>query len=134
MIADDVSILVLKMGQGETTSRLTRAAWLKLESVIVDCRYPLERPPLIPGKLILDASITDQLWVSLVDEHLVMTGLDSGHSLIFRGIYSADVALRGDVFLSLNGYRSCAVSEIVSRVAEAKRRFRQRDVDGADVE
>ncbi|MET0777311.1 MAG: TcdA/TcdB pore-forming domain-containing protein [Pseudomonas mandelii] len=120
LIADDVSILVLKMGEGTTTSRLTRAAWLKLESVIVDCRYPLERPPLIPGKLVLDASIMDQLWVSLVDEHLVMTGLDSGHSLIFRGVYSADVALRGDVFLSLNGYRSRAVSHIVTELLKRK--------------
>ncbi|MFJ7284126.1 TcdA/TcdB pore-forming domain-containing protein [Pseudomonas sp. NPDC099000] len=119
-IADDVSILVLKMGQGTTTSRLTRAAWLKLESVIVDCRYPLERPPSVPGKLILDPSIMDQLWVSLVDEHLVMNGLDSGHSLIFRGVYSADVALRGDVFLSLNGYRSRAVSEIVTELLRLK--------------
>ena len=120
LIADDVSILVLKMGQGATTSRLTRTAWLKLESVIVDCRYSLERPPSIPGKLILDPSIMDQLWVSLVDEHLVMNGLDSGHSLIFRGVYSADVALRGDVFLSLNGYRSRAVSEIVSELLRLK--------------
>ncbi|MHC8346146.1 TcdA/TcdB pore-forming domain-containing protein [Pseudomonas sp. RT6P73] len=125
LIADDVSILVLKMGQGATTGRLTRAAWLKLQSVIIDCRYPLERPPLIPGKLILDASIMDQLWVSLVDEHLVMNGLDSGHSLIFRGVYSADVALRGDVFLSLNGYRSRAVSEIVTEL------LRQKGVSGS---
>ncbi|MGL6243976.1 TcdA/TcdB pore-forming domain-containing protein [Pseudomonas sp.] len=120
LIADDVRILVLKMGQGATTGRLTRAAWLKLDSVIVDCRYPLERPPLVPGKLILDASITDEWWVSLVDEHLVMNGLDSGHSLIFRGVYSADVALRGDVFLSLNGYRSCAVSQIVTELLKQK--------------
>lgn len=120
LIADDVSILVLKMGQGTTTSRLTRAAWLKLESVIVDCRYPLELPPLIPGKLILDASIMDQLWVSLVDEHLVMNGLDSGHSLIFRGAYSSDVTLRGDVFLALSGYRSRAVSEIVTELLRQK--------------
>ncbi|MHC8324676.1 TcdA/TcdB pore-forming domain-containing protein [Pseudomonas sp. LB1P83] len=120
LIADDVSILVLKMGQGATTGRLTRAAWLKLESVIVDCRYPLERPPLIPGKLILDVSIMDQLWVSLVDEHLVMNGLDSGHSLIFRGVYSVDVALRGDVFLSLSGYRSRAVSELVTELLKQK--------------
>ncbi|AWM95089.1 toxin [Pseudomonas sp. 31-12] len=120
LIADDVSILVLKMGQGATTIRLTRAAWMKLESVIVDCRYPLERPPLIPGKLILDASVMDQLWVSLVEEHLVMSGLDSGHSLIFRGVCSKDVGLRGDVFLTLNGYRSCAVSQIVTELLKQK--------------
>ena len=107
LIADDVSILVLKMGQGATTSRLTRAAWLKLESVIVDCRYPLDHPPSVPGKLILDASVTDQLWVSLVDEHLVMNGSDSGHSLIFRGVYSSDVTLRGDVSL-----RSVAIDRV----------------------
>ncbi|MCP1441878.1 insecticidal toxin [Pseudomonas sp. GGS8] len=125
LIADDVSILVLKMGQGTTTGRLTRAAWLKLESVIVDCRYPLEQPPLIPGKLILDASIMDQLSVSLVDEHLVMNGLDSGHSLIFRGVYSSDVTLRGDVILALSGYRLRAVSEIVTQL------LRQQGVSGS---
>ncbi|WP_170219158.1 TcdA/TcdB pore-forming domain-containing protein [Pseudomonas arsenicoxydans] len=120
LIADDVRILVLKMGQGATTSRLTRAAWLKLESVIVDCRYPLEQPPSIPGKVILDALVTDQWWVSLVDEHLVMNDSSSGHSLIFRGVYSSDVTLRGDVFLALSGYRSCAVSQIVAELMRQK--------------
>ena len=120
LIADDVSILVLKLGQGSTTCRLTKAAWLKLESVIVDCRYPLDHRPSVPGKLILDASVMDQLWVSLVDEHLVMNGSDSGHSLIFRGVYSSDVTLRGDVFLALSGYRSCPVSEIVAELVRQK--------------
>ncbi|MHC8331081.1 TcdA/TcdB pore-forming domain-containing protein [Pseudomonas sp. LB3P25] len=120
MIADDVSILVLKMGQGSTTSRLTRAAWLKLESVIVDCRYSLDHPPSIPGKLIWDVVVADQLWVSRVDEHLVIVDSDSGHSLIVRGVCSNDVNVRGDVYISIKGYPSFAVSKIVTPLLAQK--------------
>ncbi|WP_223483954.1 TcdA/TcdB pore-forming domain-containing protein [Pseudomonas sp. A-RE-19] len=120
LIADDVSILVLKMGQGATTSRLTRTAWLKLESVIVDCRYALDHPPSVPGKLIWDIVVSDQLWVSRVDEHLVIVDSDSGHSLIFRQVFAVDPALRGDVFLALGGYQSFAVSTLVSALHARK--------------
>ncbi|MGE8186758.1 TcdA/TcdB pore-forming domain-containing protein [Pseudomonas sp. NPDC086278] len=116
LIADDVNVLVLKMGQGSTICRLSRAAWLQLESVIVDCRYSLDHAPSVPGKLIWDIEMSDQLWASLEGEHLVIVDADSGHSLIFRGGYASDVTLRGDVFLALAGYRSCAVSEIVARL------------------
>ncbi|SDN45601.1 virulence surface antigen [Pseudomonas arsenicoxydans] len=120
LLADDVSILVLRMGQGEVASRLTQAIWLKLESVIVDCRYALGQPPLIPGKLIWDIKVADQLWASLVDEHLVIVDADSGHSLIFRDVHGGDVSGRGDVFLSMEGYVSCAVSTLVAALVVQK--------------
>jgi insecticidal toxin len=120
LLADDVSILVLKMGQGAVTSRLTHAIWLKLESVIVDCRYALGQPPLIPGKLIWDIKVAEQLWASLVDEHLVIVDADNGHSLIFRGVHGSDVSGRGDVFLSMEGYVSCAVSTLVAALVAQK--------------
>lgn len=117
LIADDVSILVLKLGQGSTTCRLTRAAWLKLESVIVDCRHSLDRAPSVPGKLIWDIVVADQLWASRVDEHLVIVDTDSGHSLIFRDVFSTDVVLQRSVFLTMSGYQSFAVSTLVSALA-----------------
>jgi insecticidal toxin len=120
LLADDVSIVVLRMGQGAVTTRLTQAAWLRLESVVVDCRYALSQPPAIPGKLIWDIKIADQLWASLVDEHLVIVDSDSGHSLIFRGVHSSDVNERGDAFLSMDGYVSCAVSTIVAALVAQK--------------
>jgi insecticidal toxin len=117
LIADDVSILVLKLGQGSTTCRLTRAAWLKLESVIVDCRHSLDRAPSVPGKLIWEIVVADQLWASRVDEHLVIVDTDSGHSLIFRDVFSTDVVLQRSVFLTISGYQSFAVSTLVSALA-----------------
>ncbi|MEO8642415.1 TcdA/TcdB pore-forming domain-containing protein [Pseudomonas sp.] len=117
LIADDVSILVLKMGQGSTICRLTRAAWLKLQSVIVDCRHSLDHPPSVPGKLIWDIVVADQLWASRVDEHLVIVDADSGHSLIFRDVFSTDVVLQRNVFLAMSGYQSFAVSTLVSALA-----------------
>ncbi|KQV10195.1 toxin [Pseudomonas sp. Root329] len=120
LIADDVSILVLKLGQGSTTCRLTRAAWLKLESVIVDCRYALDHPPSVPGKLIWDIVVADQLWASRVDEHLVIVDADSGHSLIFRDVFSTDVVLQRNVFLTMSGYHSLAVSTLVSALVARK--------------
>ncbi|MDI3356135.1 toxin [Pseudomonas sp. UYIF39] len=120
LIADDVSILVLKMGQGSTTCRLTRAAWLKLESVIVDCRHSLDHSPSVPGKLIWDIVVADQLWASRVDEHLVIVDADSGHSLIFRDVFSTDVVLHRNVFLAMSGYQSFAVSTLVSTLVARK--------------
>ena len=117
LIADDVSILVLKLGQGSTTCRLTRAAWLKLESVIVDCRHSLDHSLSVPGKLIWDIAVADQLWASQVDEHLVIVDADSGHSLIFRDVFLTDVVLQRNVFLAMSGYQSFAVSTLVSALA-----------------
>ena len=120
LIADDVSILVLKMGQGSTTCRLTRAAWLKLESVIVDCRHSLDQSPSVPGKLIWDIVVADQLWASRVAEHLVIVDADSGHSLIFRDVFSTDVVFHRNVFLAMSGYQSFAVSTLVSTLVARK--------------
>lgn len=120
LIADDVSILVLKLGQGSTTCRLTRAVWLKLESVIVDCRHSLDHSPSVPGKLIWDIVVANQLWASRVDEHLVIVDADSGHSLIFRDVFSTDVVLHRNVFLAMSGYQSFAVSTLVSTLVARK--------------
>jgi insecticidal toxin len=90
---------------------------LKLQSVIVDCRHSLDHSPSDPGKLIWDIVVADQLWVSRVDKHLVIVDADSGHSLIFRDVFSTDVVLQRNVFLTMSGYQSFAVSTLVSALA-----------------
>jgi insecticidal toxin len=114
LIPDDVNTLVLRLGQGAVTYCLSKAVWFRLESVIVDCRPIPGRDVSIPGKLIWALGASDQLTLSKVREHLVMVDPDCGHSLIFRDVFSADVTLRGDVFLGIEGYRSFAVSLLVN--------------------
>jgi hypothetical protein len=114
LIPDDVNTLVLRLGQGAVTYCLSKAAWFRLESVIVDCRPIPGRVVSIPGKLIWTLDNSKKLTLSKVQEHLVIVDPDCGHSLIFRDVFSADVTLQGDVFLAIDGYRSFAVSTLVN--------------------
>ncbi|EJM18357.1 hypothetical protein PMI21_02204 [Pseudomonas sp. GM18] len=120
LIPDGVNTLVLRLGQGTVTCRLSKAAWLRLESVIVDCRHSLGGAALIPGKLIWDLDSPGKLLLSKAGEHLVMMEPDSGHSLIFREVFAVDPALRGEVFLVLKGYQSFAVSILVNAIIARK--------------
>jgi len=120
LLPDDVNTLILRLGQGAVTCHLSQAAWLRLESVIVDCRQSLGGAAWIPGKLIWALERPEQLLLSKVGEHLVMIDSDSGHSLIFRQVFAADPALRGEVFLAIGGYQSVAVSGLVSALASRK--------------
>ncbi|MGX9382570.1 TcdA/TcdB pore-forming domain-containing protein [Pseudomonas sp. JQ36] len=126
LIADDVSCLVLRLGQGGVTYHLSRACWLRLDSVIVDCRHPLGEVPAIPGKLVWALDAPQKLQLSFVDEHLLIVDPDRQHSLILRDVCSADPAMRGDVFLGFEGGRSYAVSSLVQRLREIV------EVDDAD--
>ncbi len=118
LIADDVSCLVLRVGQGGVTYHLSRASWLRLESVIVDCRPPLGEAPVIPGKLVWALEAPQKLQLSFVDDHLLIVDPDRQHSLILRDVCSTDPAMRGDVFLGFEGKRSYAVSSLVQRLRE----------------
>jgi len=118
LIADDVSCLVLRLGQGGVTYHLSRACWLRLDSVIVDCRHPLGEVPAIPGKLVWALEAPQTLQLSFVDEHLLIVDPDRQHSLILRDVCSVDPAMRGDVFLGFEGGRSHAVSSLVQRLRE----------------
>ncbi|RON81834.1 TcdA/TcdB pore-forming domain-containing protein [Pseudomonas fluorescens] len=118
LIADDVSCLVLRLGQGGVTYHLSRACWLRLDSVIVDCRHPLGEVPAIPGNLVWALDAPQTLQLSFVDEHLLIVDPDRQHSLILRDVCSADPAMRGDVFLGFEGGRSYAVSSLVQRLRE----------------
>jgi len=126
LIADDVSCLVLRVGQGGVTYHLSKASWLRLESVIVDCRPPLGEAPVIPGKLVWALDAPQKLQLSFVDEHLLIVDPDRQHSLILRDVCSRDPAMRGDVFLGFEGKRSHAVSSLVQRLREVV------EVDDAD--
>ncbi|MGD8217502.1 TcdA/TcdB pore-forming domain-containing protein [Pseudomonas thivervalensis] len=117
LIPDDVTTLVLRMGQGAVSYRLSKSAWLRVTSVILDCRHSLSGAAIIPGKLIWALDDPDPLLLSKVDEHLVIIDPDSGHSVIFREVYSTDVNFRGDALLSFGGNRHYAVSTLVERLS-----------------
>ncbi|QBZ87743.1 toxin [Pseudomonas viciae] len=116
LMPDDVTTLILRMGQGAVSYRLSRAAWLRVKSVILDCRHSLGSAVTVPGKLIWDLDEPDPLLLSRVHEHLVIIDPDSGHSVIVREVYAADINLRGEVLLSFGGNRHYAVSTLIERL------------------
>ncbi|WP_448722872.1 TcdA/TcdB pore-forming domain-containing protein [Pseudomonas farris] len=116
LMPDDVTTLILRMGQGAVSYRLSKAAWLRLELVILDCRHSLGNAQTIPGKLIWDLDNPEKLLLSIVQEHLVIIDPDSGHSVIFREVYATDVTLRGEALLGFEGHRPYAVSTLVQRL------------------
>lgn len=120
LIPDDVNTLILRLGQGTVTCHLTKAVWLKLDSVIVDCRHPLDEIPAIPGKLIWAFDEPEKLLFEIVQEHLVIVDPDSEHCLIFRDVCSTDPALRGEVFLAFKTLQSHPISMFVARLRDRK--------------
>lgn len=116
LLPDDVTTLVLCLGQGSVSYRLTKAAWLRLESVVLNCRPSLDGVSAEPVKLIWELDDPDRLLLSIVDEHLVIIDPDSGHSVIIREVYASDINLRGEVLLSFEGHRRYAVSKLVRRL------------------
>ncbi|MFJ2686967.1 TcdA/TcdB pore-forming domain-containing protein [Pseudomonas sp. NPDC087342] len=114
LIPDDVRTLILRLGHTGAKCRLSKAAWRRLESVIVDCRPPLgKQAALVKLDWTLDSP--EQLIVSVVDEHLVMHDPVTCHSLIFREACAKDVTLRGELLLSINGYQPFTISSLVSK-------------------
>jgi insecticidal toxin len=113
LIADDVRRLVLRMGQGGVSYHLSKASWLRLDSVIVDCRPGPGESPAIPGKLIWAVDAPGKLQLSEVGEHLLIVDPDRQHSLILRDVCSVDPALRGNVFLGFEGQNSYPVFRLV---------------------
>ncbi|WP_454845168.1 TcdA/TcdB pore-forming domain-containing protein [Pseudomonas farris] len=116
LMPDDVTTLILRMGQGAVSYLLSKAAWLRLDSVILDCRHSLGSVETIPGKLIWELEAPEKLLLSVVQGHLVIIDPDSGHSVIFREVYATDVNLRGEVLLGFEGHRTYAVSTLVQRL------------------
>lgn len=116
LLPDDVTTLILRMGQASVSYRLTEAAWLRLESVVLCCRPPQDGTSTEPGKLIWELDDPDRLLLSIVDEHLVIIDPDSGHSVIVREVYASDINLRGEVLLSFEKHRRYAVSKLIQRL------------------
>ncbi|MEN2397815.1 TcdA/TcdB pore-forming domain-containing protein [Pseudomonas halotolerans] len=118
LMPDDVTTLILRMGQGMVSYRLSKAAWLRVDSVILDCRRSSGSgsAPTIPGKLIWELDDPDKLLLSHVHEHLVIIDPDSGRSVIFREVYATDVNFRGEVLLSFGGHRQYAASTLIERL------------------
>lgn len=116
LIADDVRTMVLRLGQGNVTCKLSKAAWLRLDSLIIDCRHALGEVPAVPGKLIWDFDTPEKLLFEIIEDHLLIVDPDSEHSLIFRDVCGADVTLRGEVFLAFKNRQSHAISTWVQRL------------------
>jgi len=114
LIPDDVRTLVLRFGEAGATYRLSNAAWRRLESIIVDCRPPLNASAVVPGTLVWAMDTVDSLIVSLEGEHVVILDRDTFHSLVLREVNAADVTLRGELMLAVGKHGPVAVSTFVT--------------------
>lgn len=116
LIPDEVNRLILRMGQGVETCHLTKAVWLKLESVIVDCRPALGETPATASTLIWAFDEPGKLLFEIVQAHLVIVDPDSERCLILRDVCSVDPVLRGEIGLGFNAAQSRPVSTFVARL------------------
>ncbi|WP_434675814.1 TcdA/TcdB pore-forming domain-containing protein [Pseudomonas sp. D3-10] len=116
LLPDDVTTLVLRMGEGAVTYRLPPSIWWQVQSVILDCRPSLPDKATVPGTLVWDLKEPEQLQLSIVDEHLVIFDPNSGRSVICREVFATDVSLRGNVRFSFGGARYYSVSTWVTQV------------------
>lgn len=114
LVPDDVRTLVLRLGLGETTYRLSKTVLLLVDSVILDCQRLLGSVVTSPSKFIWELDKPDQLLLSKVDEHLVIIDPDSGRSVIGRDVFATDDNLLGDVLLSFGDDRHCELSFLIS--------------------
>lgn len=113
VIPDDVRTLVLRVGRGSMKWHVSEALMRKLDSLVVDCRYPLGGRPLVMSRLILTLSDPRKLEIGMVDDHLVVIDPDSEHCVLVRNADASDPSLRGDAMLEVNGLRPCQVSTLV---------------------
>lgn len=120
LIPDDVLMLVVRMGRGSMKCHLTPALARKLDSLVVDCRFPLGGTPLVPGRLIWSPDSPQKLEASLVGDHLIVVDPDSEHNLIWRNACASDTSLRGDAMLEVQGLRRCKVSSLVRWLMERR--------------
>ncbi len=113
LVPDDVRTLVLRGGRGSMKWHLSEALMRKLDSLVVDCRYPLVGFPQFMGRLILTMTDPHKLEVGMVEEHLVVIDPDSEHCVLVRNADAPDPALRGDAMLEVKGLHPCQVSTLV---------------------
>lgn len=113
LVPDDVRTLVLRVGRGSMKWHVTEALMRKLDSLVVDCRYPLVGFPVVMSRLILTLTDPHKLEVGMVEEHLVVIDPDSEHCVLVRNADAPDPALRGDAMLEVHGLRPCQVSTLV---------------------
>ncbi|WP_240321669.1 TcdA/TcdB pore-forming domain-containing protein [Pseudomonas fluorescens] len=113
LVPDDVRTLVLRIGRGAMKWQLSGALMRKLDSLVVDCRYPLGGRPLVMSRLIIALTDPQKLEIGMVDDHLVLIDPDSEHCVLVRNADASDPSLRGDAMLEVNGLRPCQVSTLV---------------------
>ncbi|WP_339478500.1 TcdA/TcdB catalytic glycosyltransferase domain-containing protein [Pseudomonas sp. RL_5y_Pfl2_73] len=118
LIPDEVNTLILRLGQGAVTCHLTKTEWLKLDSVIVDCRHALGEPPTMASTLVWALDEPAKLVFEIVQTHLVIVDPDSEHCLILRDVCAADPVLRGEICLGFNAAHARPVSTFVARLRD----------------
>lgn len=100
LIPDDITQLVLSYGPKAISCSLSSTAWQRLECIMVDCRRSLSAESQMPGTLILDTGAQDAWRVSLVENKLLFTDPNTGHSLILLN-HSDSLTERRAMSLSL---------------------------------
>ncbi|WP_192552797.1 TcdA/TcdB pore-forming domain-containing protein [Pseudomonas sp. IzPS59] len=120
LVPDDVRTLVLRVGRGSMRWQLSEVLMRKLDSLVVDCRYPLGDRPSVMSRLIWTPANPQKLEVAMVDDHLVIIDPDSEHCVLVRNAGGNDPLLRGDAMLEVKGLSPCQVSKLVRGSREQK--------------
>jgi insecticidal toxin len=97
LIPDGVTTLVLGL-EGQMTCQISEAAWLRLDSLIIDFHQPAPRR----RQLLLQLPPMDHWRITLAEGHLLLTDPDDGRSLIFRNVESAGAVSRDTFNLLIN--------------------------------
>lgn len=103
MLPDGVTQLVLGTGSDALSCRVSLAVWRRLECLVLDSSWRSgDRAAALSTTVIMDVGPQDLWRVDQVDEQLLLTEPDSGHSLVLSDVRSADPASRNQVSLGLH--------------------------------
>jgi insecticidal toxin len=84
LLPDGVTRLLLTFGAQTSGYRLAQASFQRLDCIVVDGRQASDAETAEPCLLDLDLDECGHWWMSRVDDGVVLTDPDSGHSLILR--------------------------------------------------
>lgn len=115
ILVEGVNSLVLGYGHAGMSFGISAADWRRLDCVVVDMPDMYHFDSSVASVLALEMSGLDNWQLTLVDEHLVLTDPDSGHSLILRNARA--LANTSGLLLELKvhlwgGYRYFSVLEL----------------------
>ena len=84
LLPEGVARLLLAYGAQTSGYRLSQASFQRLDCIVVDGRQASDAETAEPCLLDLDLDECGHWWMSRVDDDVVLTDPDSGHSLIVR--------------------------------------------------